>query len=119
VDAAVVEVLNEALARLTWLCYERDEDGRLCNVDPATGRVLVPLPWGRAGHSKWGISPSEADTMRAIMLPRQRVGVPLFNFDRSRRAWFLNIAEYDDGAMVLGQQRRCPVCPGHKKRSPK
>ena len=37
VDAATTELLNEALGRLTVLCYERDATGHLCNVDPATG----------------------------------------------------------------------------------
>lgn len=94
VDQAITELLNEALARLTVLCYERGDDGQLCNVDAVTGRVLVPLPWGKAGYAKWGLSASEADSMRAIMFTRQRVGVPLFHYDRSRRAWFLNLRDY-------------------------
>src|SRR4051794_14368232 len=47
VDQAITELLNEALARLVRLCYERADDGALCNVDEATGRVLIPLPWAR------------------------------------------------------------------------
>lgn len=94
VDQATCEVINEALARLTMLCYERDDDGRLCNVDTATGRILLPLPWGRAGYTKWGLSPTEADIMRAIMFHRQHEGLPLFFFDRSRRSWFVNLADY-------------------------
>lgn len=109
VDAATVEVLNEALARLTLLCYERADDGQLCNVDAATGKVLVPLPWGKAGFAKWGLSDSEADAMRAIMFTRQRQGLPLFHFERSRRAWFLNLAEYPDGAVVLAQLREWEI----------
>lgn len=112
IDQAITELLNEALARLTVLCYERDDDGQLCNVDPATGRVLVPLPWGKAGHAKWGISESEADTMRAIMFRRQREGLPLFHFDRSRRAWFLNSAEYPDGAAVIAQLKEWEIMVG-------
>ena len=109
VDAATVEVLNEALARLTVLCYERGDDGQLCNVDPATGKVLVPLPWGKAGFAKWGLSDSEADAMRAIMFTRQRQGLPLFHFDRSRRAWFLNLAEYPVGAAVVAQLKEWEI----------
>lgn len=103
VDQAVTELLNEALARLTQLCYERDEDGQLCNVDTATGKVLVALPWGKAGYAKWGLTPTEGNTMRRVMFTRQRQGLPLFFFDRSRRAWFLDLREYSDGAMVLAQ----------------
>lgn len=94
VDNATIELLNEALARVTLLCYERDEDGRLCNADGRTGKVLIPLPWGRGGYKRWGISVTEADAMRAIMFARQRNGVALFAFDRSRRAWFLNLVDY-------------------------
>src|SRR5690606_18200528 len=32
IDQVTVELLNEALARLCVLCYERDESGQLCNV---------------------------------------------------------------------------------------
>lgn len=94
VDNATIELLNEALARVTLLCYERDEGGVLCNVDGATGKVVIPLPWGRGGYKRWGISVTEADAMRAIMFARQRNGVALFSFDRSRRAWYLNLRDY-------------------------
>jgi hypothetical protein len=59
-----------------------------------TGRILLPLPWGKKGYAKWGIAPSEADCMRRIMFARQRTGLPLFHFDRSRRSWFLALADY-------------------------
>jgi hypothetical protein len=108
VDAATVELLNEALGRLTVLCYERDDADLLCNVDPATGRVLVPMPWGRLGHGRWGLTPTEANTMRLIMLTRQRRGLPLFHFDRSRRAWYLNM-EFGDGAVVLAQLKEWEI----------
>jgi hypothetical protein len=109
VDQATTELLNEALARLVLLAYERDEVGQLCNIDGATGKVLIPLPWGKAGYAKWGLSPSEADTMRAIMFTRQRVGVPLFFFDRSRRAWFVNLADYPHGKVVLAQLKEWEI----------
>ena len=109
VDAATVEVLNEALARLTLLVYEHGDDGQLVNVDSATGKLLIPLPWGKKGYTKWGLSDSEADAMRLIMLTRMRVGLPLFHFDRSRRAWFLNLAEYPDGGPVLAQLKEWEI----------
>lgn len=112
VDQATTELLNEALARLVLLTYERDEAGALCNVDGTTGKVLIPLPWGRAGHTKWGLSPSESDAMRRIMFTRQRVGVPLFFFDRSRRAWFCNLEDYPDGAVVLAQLKEWEIGVG-------
>ena len=107
VDAAIVELLNEAVARVALLCYERGDDGQLCNVDPATGRVLIPLPWGRAGYAKWGLTPSEGNVLRLIMLTRQKRGVPLFGYDRSRRAWFLNLRDYDEA--VIGQLKEWQI----------
>jgi len=112
VDSATTELLNEALARLTALCYERDDGGVLCNVDPATGRVLVPLPWGRAGYRKWGLTPTEANAMRLIMLTRQHRGVPLFFFERSRRAWYLNRTDYANGKAVLRQLKEWEITVG-------
>lgn len=94
VDQAICELINEAHSRLVVLCYERDDTGRLVNVDEVTGRVQIPLPFGKAGHKKWGLSPSEADTFRRIMFTRQRQGLPLFFFDRSRRAWYVALGDY-------------------------
>jgi hypothetical protein len=94
IDMATCELLNVAHSRLIELCYERDETGCLVNVDPATGKVLVPLCWGKKGHAKWGLTPSEADCLRSIMFTRQRNGLPLFFFDRSRRAWYLALADH-------------------------
>ena len=100
VDQSITELLNEALARVALLCYERGDDGQLCNVDPLTGRVLIPLPWGRAGYAKWGLTPSESNVLRLIMLTRQRRGLPLFAYDRSRRCWYLNLADYDEAVIT-------------------
>jgi hypothetical protein len=94
VDQATTELLNEAHSRLIVLCYERDDTGHLVNVDERTSKVLIPLPWGKKGYAKWGLSPSEGDCMRRIMFARQRQGLPLFSFDRSRRSWFVDLREY-------------------------
>jgi hypothetical protein len=94
VDTAIVELLNEAHSRLIVLCYQRDNSGALVNVDGATGRILIPLPWGKAGCAKWGLTVTEGETMRRIMFARQRSGLPLFHFDRSRRSWYVALADY-------------------------
>ena len=117
VDAAIVEVLNEALARLTVLCYERDDNGVLVNVDAPTGRICVPLPWGRAGYAKWGLTFSEGEVMRRVMFIRQAQGVPLFHFDRSRRAWYLNLADYPEGAVVLAQLKEWQITVGEYRQA--
>lgn len=117
VDQATVELLNEALGRLVLLVYERGEDGQLCNVDPATGKLLIVPPWGKKGHRKWGLAPSEADAMRAIMLRRQREGLPLFAFDRSRRAWFANLADFPEGKVVIAQLREWEITIGEYRQA--
>lgn len=98
-DGAIAELLNEALQRLVALCYEVDEGG-LCNVDSVTGRILIPLPWGRAGYARWGLKPQEGNIMRRVMFAWQRSGLPLFTYDRSRRAWFLNVYDFPTVAVA-------------------
>jgi hypothetical protein len=95
VDAAVCELLNEALARLVQLVYEQDAAG-LCNVDAATGKLLIPAPWGRLGHAKWGLRPIEGIILREIMfgLSLRKDKRALFHYDRSRRTWFVDLYNY-------------------------
>ncbi len=93
VDAAVCELLNEAVARLVQLVYEQDAGG-YCNIDGATGKLLVPLPWGRLGHARWGLRPIEGIILREIMFDLSLRKDNLFHFDRSRRAWFINLYNY-------------------------
>lgn len=97
-DAAVVELFNEAMQRLTLLAYESDADG-YCNIDPVTHRLLIPAPWGRAGHRKWGIMPSESVVLREMIQQRQMGhegrAPGLWLYDRTRRAWRLNLFDFD------------------------
>ena len=71
------------------LLYETDDGGELVNVDDLTGRVLVPLPWGRAGRAAWGLTGGEADSLRLI------VGTwGLFWYDRASRSWCMDLGRY-------------------------
>lgn len=97
-DAALVELFNEAMQRLTLLAYEQDEYG-YCNIDSVTGKALIPLPWGRNGHSRWGITPSESVVLREMIQQRQ-MGVNnrppgLWQYDKERRNWRLNLYDFD------------------------
>ncbi|MCC6458796.1 MAG: hypothetical protein IT328_27880 [Caldilineaceae bacterium] len=97
-DAAVVELFMEAMQRLCLLAYEVDVDG-FCNIDPVTHRLLLPAPWGRAGHKRWGIMPSESVVLREMIQQRQ-IGhdgrAPgLWLYDRTRRCWRLNLFDFD------------------------
>ena len=104
-DAAIVELFSEAMQRLTLLAFERDGDD-YCNIDPVTHRLLIPAPWGRAGHRRWGITRGESDVLRAMIFARQMQteGRPpgLWLYDRERRSWRLNVWDFDtlaDGQM--------------------
>ena len=97
-DAAIVELFNEAMQRLTLLAFERDEDG-YCNIDPVTHRLLLPAPWGRAGHRRWGLTRTESEQLRAMLFTRQAQTPSrppgLWLYDRSRRAWRANLWDFD------------------------
>jgi hypothetical protein len=93
VDTATCEVLNEALSRLVLLAYQTDAGG-LCNIDGATGRFLIPLPFGRNGAAQWGIRPSEANILRQILFDWQTEPPALLFYERSRRAWFVDLSAF-------------------------
>lgn len=107
-DQAVVELLNEALGAAVRLCYERNDDGTPSSVDHVTARILVPLPWGAGGRTRWGLRRMEADTMRKIMLARQD-GPGLFLYDRSRRSWFLNTVDFPTLRSALAYVAQQPL----------
>lgn len=94
-DAATVELMMESVQRLTLLAYEI-QDGDYCNIDAVTHRLLIPAPWGRQGHKRWGIAYAESTILRFIVQRRQSAYPPgLWQYDRSRRAWLLNLYDYD------------------------
>lgn len=86
------ETLNRALLRLVELCYETDDDGYACNVDPANGKILLRMPTGTTGLKDWGLVRMEADVLRAILLHRQHITdpLPLLSYDGYDRRWYLN-----------------------------
>jgi hypothetical protein len=106
-DAAIIELFNEAIARMVDLAFEEDAGG-LCNLDSATGRVLIPLPWGRNGCGRWGLRPQEANILREILFSWQHDPRPLFQYDKLRRSWFVNLAAYtsqDDAGVWLARHQ--------------
>jgi hypothetical protein len=93
VDGACCELFNEALARLVQLCYEQDAGG-FCNIDGATGRILIPLPWGRNGQGKWRLRPQEANILRQVLFDWEQDGSSLLRYDRTRKSWFINLFDF-------------------------
>jgi hypothetical protein len=107
-DQAVCELMNESLARLVQLAYEQDAGG-FCNIDRVTGKLLIPLPWGRNGHAKWGVRPMEAVILRQILFDWHYPGPTLLRYDRSRRAWFVNLYEFANHHLAKGWLREYPI----------
>jgi hypothetical protein len=93
VDTACCELFNEALARLVQLCYEQDAGG-FCNIDGATGRILIPLPWGRNGQGKWGLRPQEAKILRQVLFDWEQCPPSLLRYDRTRKSWFVALDSF-------------------------
>lgn len=112
-DAAIVELFAEACQRLTQLAYERDDDGAWSNIDPVTWRLLIPAPWGRAGHRSWGITRTEAELLREMIQCRQLQTDSrppgLWLYDRARRTWRLNLFDFDAVADGQSYWRRWPL----------
>lgn len=98
--AARVELVNEALCRLTQLVYEPDSDGDFANICPVTWRLLIPAPWGSAGWQVWGLRFWEGKTLRHILSGRQASHKPgqrppLYTYAAESRTWHVNIADYN------------------------
>jgi hypothetical protein len=93
VDTATCELFNEALARLVQLCYEEDAGG-LANIDNVTGKIFIPLPWGRNGQGKWGLRPQEANILRQVLFDWEQCPPSLLRYDRTRKSWFVNLRDY-------------------------
>jgi hypothetical protein len=112
VDAALVELFGEAMQRLTLLAYEVDQDG-YCNIDGITGRLLLPAPFGRLGHKRWGLSRVESTLLREMIQQRQigRNGrAPgLWIYDHSQRTWRVNLYDFDTVADGQRYWQRWPL----------
>jgi hypothetical protein len=97
--AARVELVSEALSRLTELLYQCDSDGVPANIDAVTYRLLIPAPWGSRGWRLWGLRSWEAETLRRILRERQNSWTagqrpPLYTYDDGARTWHLNAQDY-------------------------
>lgn len=91
-----VELLNEAVLALTRILYETDPDGVGANLDRRTYRILVPVPWGKAGWRRWGLRDWEATMLRQILIVRSQMRrvPPLLDYNEAARSWHLNLAEF-------------------------
>ena len=111
VAQAKAELLSEAVWAAVALCYERDDSGSLCNVDSVSGRLLVPAPWGREGHRRWGLRYLESVLLRAILRGLQQANEepPVLVYDPLSRGWHLNIFDYPSHRQALAWLERHPI----------
>lgn len=88
-------VVNAALHRLVDLCYEQ-VDGQLCNIDPDTGRILIPMPTGRRHYQQYGLTSTHMLALRAAMLmwAKDEAVDPLFLYEPLNRRWYLCLWSY-------------------------
>lgn len=110
-NQARVELLNEAVLALAKVLYEVDPDGWLANLDPKTHRILIPVPWGRAGWKKWGMRYWESEILRQILIVRgqmQRVA-PVYDYNDAARTWHLNHVHYPRFEQALMYWKANPI----------
>ena len=93
--AAAAELLNAALQRLAELCYARDFDGGMPNMSGA-GRIEVPCPMGKLGHTYFGLRRNEQAVLRAVLVARMDRTTPpaLFVYNADDRRWYANLSAY-------------------------
>ena len=109
--AAKTELANASLLALAQLVYTADDDGAACNFDPATLRLLVPLPWGSNGYRAWGLRASEARALRHIMFERTICTdpPPWLDYDADSRGWVINGRMYARLGLAVGYLQAHPI----------
>lgn len=85
--AARAELSMQALQAACMALLETDSAGLPLNVDSKTGRILIPMPWGKRGGVVWGLRSSEQRTLSLIM--RSRASEPWALFEYERQAWYV------------------------------
>ena len=71
--------------------YERNDAGQLIRLDDK-GYIArdTTILWGKRG----GMSLAERTQARQLFADLERAGAWLFRFDRERRQWHVNLAQY-------------------------
>lgn len=105
---AQLGVAEGALVSFIQTLYATDADQRPANYDEATGRILIPLPWGSSGWKHWGLTKTEAAHLRRVLMGRaiMRKPAPLFCHDQESKQWFLDTETYPttDAALMWVQK---------------
>jgi hypothetical protein len=107
---ASAELCNAAMSRLLEYLYEVDDTSLRANVD-ATGRLLIPVPWG-SSYRRYGLRATEAAVLATHMRRlAERTHPPLLIYDDETRNWLLNI-DYTTHAAAVDYWNRCRLTAG-------
>ena len=102
--SAHLGVCVEAMAALINTLYILDSDGIPANYDKATGRILIPTPWGSGGWKAWGLRKWEAHVLRGVLMERaqtKRRLAPLFDYNEDNSRWYINTSDYPTADTAL------------------
>ena len=92
---AHLDVCIAAMVALANVLYATDADNRHANVDEATGRILIPLPWGSTGYRHWGLRKWEGYCLRKVLIAKcGRGGAVLFGFDHATNQWYIDMETF-------------------------
>lgn len=110
-NQARVELLQESVLALTTVLYECDPDGTPANIDTRTHRILLPVPWGKAGWKRWGLRDWEAGILRQILIVRgqMRRVAPLFDYNAESRTWHIDLHAYPRLDLALMYWKSHPI----------
>lgn len=110
-NQARVELLNESVMAITKILYDTDPDGHLPNIDSYTHRIIIAKPWGKGGHTKWGLRDWEATVLRRILILRSEMRrvQPVFDYAPDSKQWYLNYASYTRLDMALMYWKSNPI----------
>ena len=112
---ARAELCNEAVGVLIKLAYQGDTTGAPVNIDTVTGRLLIAAPWGKLGHSYYGLRSTEGKVLRAYMFDLQShapAGPPIFTYDEASRNWGLNMWDFPSMAGAVAYWERWAMDEG-------
>lgn len=95
-----LDAVTASLVALGGILFD-SEHGRYVNIDPATRRILIPVPWGSAGWKRWNLRKWEGECLRRVLMGRLGGRQPLlFDYSDYLHGWFVERG-YNDRESVL------------------
>lgn len=109
IATAKARTLETAVRAFVAELYDREPESQaLWNIDSADGRILIPCPWGRAGHRRWGLRRGEGDILRMLAMHWQNIDSP-FVYSPLLRQWYLDISTYPIPGAVMAWLVQHPI----------